>query len=599
MRCAQRGVAEEAMMSNVSVVIPVLRGRTIFVVDKGRPWSIVEHLVLEALTIKEWTAGEMASAANISRRVVVEAYIRLMRAGWVELSHSGGAVTFRANSRGATAAKYVELPAILERKTKPINFIVDLVVGEVYRNHEWSLQQEHALRQRSKKEAFVWIEPKSIRTTLEGDELIDVLLDDDETFVNAEPSGLSRRRFVVVYVKDGIIEGLPAGRELPELRKAILDAAAQNPMPTKDASTVFEVPGPQSRVKSAVPQCWDVDFKTEDLILDGKAHRDLITSVFSEAHSRIFIHSTFIDEQRFLAFLPNIEKSIQRGVHVHVFWGQNEEKDKVVSTQAAVARLRNNPLVARLKDMLIFHPFSTGSHAKLIVADAGGNGEYIAVVGSCNWLTSNFLSYEASVVLRDPRIVREVVKYLSQLSCIHDGVWSNLASELVGICQSLQVVGASSGTNARASIVIGAQHNHFVLRARDEALTRIFVASHRLGPVSGPSVIVPLMVAAEERGIEATVYYCRTVAPLWVKTEEQLVGTAARAGVSVAAVESPRLHAKVLVWDADSILVTSLNWLSADPIELDSLKEIGVWIGSKDVGTVLVDNFASAATKGC
>ena len=36
-------------MSVVRVAIPMLRGKRRFHIDKGRPWSIVEHVVLAAL----------------------------------------------------------------------------------------------------------------------------------------------------------------------------------------------------------------------------------------------------------------------------------------------------------------------------------------------------------------------------------------------------------------------------------------------------------------------------------------------------------------------------------------------------------------------
>jgi hypothetical protein len=49
-------------------------------VDKGRPWSVVEHIILEALTEKAWTAAELAAAGKLPRRVIVESCARLMRA---------------------------------------------------------------------------------------------------------------------------------------------------------------------------------------------------------------------------------------------------------------------------------------------------------------------------------------------------------------------------------------------------------------------------------------------------------------------------------------------------------------------------------------
>ena len=50
-------------------------------VDKGRPWSVIEHVILEALAEKAWTTAELAVAGKLPRRIVIEACARLMRAG--------------------------------------------------------------------------------------------------------------------------------------------------------------------------------------------------------------------------------------------------------------------------------------------------------------------------------------------------------------------------------------------------------------------------------------------------------------------------------------------------------------------------------------
>jgi cardiolipin synthase len=579
-------------VSIISVAIPVWKGRAIFVVDKGRPWSIVEHLLLEALTRSEWTATELATEANISRRVVVEAIIRLMRVGWVELIYSAGFVKFKANSQGIVAAKSTELPSVLERRKKPLNYIVDLITGSVFRYRDWATHNEKDLMERAKNEKFIWLSPGKTHPIPDASDLIDVLLDEDESFVGAEKGGITNR-FVVATVNKGIVDGLPISRDLSDLRVAVLEATKH----LRDESGVvgkIEITPQMLGSTTEAPKVRDIQLSADDLILDGTAHKEALLKALESARSIVFIHSTFIDSERVLEILPAIKKAIQRGVRIHVLWGQNEDIDRIVSTQHSLAKLRKHPDVLALEGYLVFHPFSTGSHAKIIVADKGRMGEYVAIVGSCNWLSSSFKSYEASVRLRDPRIVQDVVGYLSRMSCLHDGIWSPLASELVQICKKLKSAKDSAKTNARAAVVIGAQHNALPLRARDAALHRIFVASHRLGSVSIPSIVTPLISAVSDKRLDAKVYYCRRTLPLKAKTEKQLIEEAGSHGVSVSLIESPRLHAKVLAWDNNSVVISSLNWLSADQSDLESLKEIGIWLEGQDLAKALIDNFALA-----
>lgn len=582
-------------MTVVQVVVPVLRGRTVFVVDRGRHWSIVEHLLLEALCKKGWKASELAQAAGIPRRVVVEAIIRLMRAGWVELNFDKDSTIFRATARGSAVAPNVELPKVPELRKRPTNYIVDLISGGVFRNKDFSPQAEEELKRRAEEENFIWIEPTSWHTPVDVNDALEVLLDPGETFVSAQPGGIFRR-WVVVTVKDGaIVSGLPEKRSLLALRSVILEAAARRLSGSHDQlGAIFEVKEPASELQVKQPVFRAVRFGAKDLIMDGPAHRDIFLKVLKEARSTIFIHSTFISQQHVESLLPYIEEAVERGVKVNIFWGQSEDLDATNTTQAAIAALRRLPSVRRMSEGLVFHPYSTGSHAKLLVADTQKVGEYVAVVGSCNWLTSSFVSYEVSVVLRDPRVVSDVISYLALLSCVHDGVWSDLASEVVQICQDLEKQPSSNSPNATVAIVAGGHHKEFVTRARDEAKERVFVASHRLGAAARPGVIAPLLSAASEKRVISEIYYGRLTAPVKVGSGARLVAHAFELGVEIVLVESPRLHAKVLAWDADNLLVTSLNWLSADQVHLNSLKEIGVFVCAPNVASDLVSNFHAA-----
>lgn len=585
-------------MTVVQVAVPVLRGRTVFMVDRGRHWSIVEHLLLEALVKKGWRATDLALAASIPRRVVVEAMIRLMRAGWVELAFEQSSTIFKATARGVAVAPNSELPKVPELRKRPTNYIIDLLSGEMFRNKDFSTHTEEEVRQRAAKDNLIFIEPSSWHTLTDPNEALRILLDPEETFVSAEPGGILRR-WVVVTMKDGVIvSGLPEKRPLSNLRSKILEAVAQLSVGHSGSQrTVHEVKETASEVKVAEPVCRQVRFSSKDLILDGPAHRNILLKTLKEARSIVFIHSTFISQKHVQELLPHFEEAIERGVKINIFWGQNEELDATNSTQVAIASLRRLPLVRRMNEGLIFHSYSTGSHAKLLVADTQKVGEYVAVVGSCNWLTSNFSSYEASVAIHDPRVVGDVLRYLALISCTHDGAWSDLATEVVQICKDLERQPIDAQPNAKMTVVTGGFHNRFVLRARDEAQIRVFVASHRLGAAAKPGIVAPLISAASKKGIASEVYYCRLTSPVKAASGARLVSDAGAAGVEISPVESPRVHAKVLAWDNDYLLVSSLNWLSADQVQLSGLKELGVFVDAPGVASNFVNNFHTTIGK--
>src|SRR5438034_3974774 len=99
-------------MKSIKVFLPVLKGKISFVVDKGRHWSVVEHLLLDALVKREWSTNALSEHGGLPRRVVIEALVRLMRAGWVELSIDAGEVRFKATEIGKVDVSHSELPKL-------------------------------------------------------------------------------------------------------------------------------------------------------------------------------------------------------------------------------------------------------------------------------------------------------------------------------------------------------------------------------------------------------------------------------------------------------------------------------------------------------
>jgi len=576
-------------MKTVKVFLPVLRGRISFIVDRGRHWSVVEHLLLDALTRREWSMSTLAEHGKLPRRVVIEALVRLMRAGWVELSVEKGDVNFRATEIGKMAAKHDELPKLSDLQKRPTNYILDMVCGEIFRNRDLLTQSEEEIKKTHDRRNCVWVEPRDWHTEVEVNEALQVLLDNDETFVSGQPGGIFRR-WVMVVVRGGrIVSGLPENRTLDKLRTVALQAAGD----AEDENTVHVTPPDEHELERVqLPQAavWDIGFSLQDLVLGGPAHRKTLLHMLETAKTHLYIHSTFISAERVLDLLAPIQAAIDRGVHIHIFWGQNEEFEELATTRTAIGNLRKHHQIQELAEHLTFHPYSTGSHAKLLLADAGANGEYVAVSGSCNWLTSSFESYEASVVLRDPRMVDEVVRCFGRLVCMHDGLWSDLAGDIVRISGSLKKAPLLKVTG-QGSILSGAQHNHLVLRARDEACQSILLVSHRLGVAAGPGILAPLQsAAAATPQLAVEIYYCRKTAPVRKRDERRLTEAALDSGVSLTPVQSPRVHAKILIWDDNNAVITSLNWLSADQTQSSSLSEIGVHLRVEGIGRYISEH---------
>lgn len=581
-------------MATVRVAVPAFKFRLKLHLNKGRPWSVIEHVILQALVRHGWTIGELETAGALPRRVVIEALVRLMRAGWVELTHGEKAITFSATSVGLTVAPLADLPNAPKRIVRPVGFVVDGVSGAVFGNRDLFLHEDYVLSELEQSESIIRLKPDAERFRYDLEEVQKVLLDHDELFVAFTGTGeRAAQRYALVTVRDGeIVDGLPA-RDLKRLRQVVLNAAGVSP------ATGSSISAPSTAADGLItdvgaPQERSIRFAKSDVILDSEKHLQLLKETLDNAATRVFIHSTFIKADYVSRIIPEIRAAAQRGVRIDILWGQNEDLAEIVSSRKAIDALRNDDAVKAIGDLLTIHAFSTKSHAKIIVADSRKGQPYLAVVGSCNWLSSGFVSYEASVVVRDPPIVADIVRVLANISHAHNGIWSDLTNELTRLAELISEQPSLKSPNATACVVIGAHHNRFVLRARDEAHERIFLTSHRLGPSSENAVVAPLIKAAKDGKVSSSIYFCRSTGAVKHTAKRRIIEQAAASNVRVEPIESPRLHAKILAWDSDCILITSLNWLSADPASRNEPKEVGLWIRGAGLADLVIDNFVTA-----
>ena len=581
-------------MSVVRVAIPVLHGRRRFHFDKGRRWSIIEHVLLDALSRSESTASKLAGQAGVPRRVAIEAVIRLMRAGWVEMMPNTAGVSFRSTPNGKLAAALEELPSVPRRLSRVMNFVVDQITGTIYRSRELTFYHDHVVAERATKEAIVYIERPGEVYDTQVRPLVEALFLDDERFVSMDWDGdrLSAR-WSLVTVRDSEPEGLPLRAPLA-LGHAVRQAAIAAPATgtsERPISVPIASPG-RFRTDERLGEHL-VDISGRDLVLGGEEHKDTFKKVLLGARHRVLIHSTFISEERFMDALPEMETALGRGVTIDVLWGQDDSAADVRSSRVAVGRIQE-ALSTRGVDRLRIHPFSTGSHCKVLISDVGDGGAIAAWVGSCNWLSSGFQSFEGSIRLRGESIVANVVDQIAELSKGVNGHWTDLTNELGALAANLRSRAKPTTGRARAEIVLGTGHAELVRQARDESRTRMFVVSHRFGAAGTPAVLIPAMVAAKARGVQVSVYYATASTSFGGENAAAATIEASKGGVEIRPVRKPRVHAKLLAWDDDAVVITSQNWLSADPSDSRPLQEMGVFVRAPGLANNLIDRFDAA-----
>jgi hypothetical protein len=144
----------------------MLRGKRRFHVEKGRRWSVVEHLMLDAVVRRPSSAAELSQRSSLPRRIVVEAFIRLMRVGWVELTAGERGPVFTATAAGKAQCEAGELRAVTTLRGRWMSFAVDQVAGNVFRGREVFVHNPNKLTKAPEADALVYL-TRSVRHAVE------------------------------------------------------------------------------------------------------------------------------------------------------------------------------------------------------------------------------------------------------------------------------------------------------------------------------------------------------------------------------------------------------------------------------------------------
>ncbi len=578
-------------MSIVHIIFPLLRGKRRFKIEKGRRWSVIEHLLLQALSTQARSASDLAKLSSLPRRMIVEAVTRLMRVGWVELSASSSSIRFVATSTGKERAFDEELPRSFTPLAKYRSFYIDDRTGCAFRVQDIQRCREQDVPLNNEEQ----IVRRISRQGLDPENLMEVfnaIEGADEFIVDVYPSAsrLVQMQGIITY-RDGIAEGMP-----PRAPRAFVDyIESEYEKARADASiagTALVAARPIADAQPRQNAAKEFLFDNSDVIIDGEQNRQAFEKILRGARERIIVHSGFVTAN-VKAVLPTLLTAAGRNVRIDLFCGQDENEGERRSSEDGIAEIKVRLAGTGLKDRFHIHPFSTESHSKFVIADDRAQG-WVGLLGSCNWLASSYENLETSLKIRDSRFVAEIVGALSQMARGRQGIWTESSIHFAVLSKKIAELPEKPGRKARMSLVYTDDHADCVMRAAEEAQSRIFVVSHQFGVAGGPVTVFPLLDKAKDKNVDVSLFYSKaagkkTAADLLVLRERY-----GEMGLSLKSVERPRVHAKVLGWDDDNLVISSFNWLSVDPSDHKPYREIGVHVSYRSIASNFMRDFELA-----
>lgn len=568
------------------VAIPVVIDSLKITVDQGRFFSAIEHAILFSLTKKSQSAVEIAQRANLPKRIIVSAIIRLMQVGWVDVLEERHAIYFRSTELGLKAASKIELPAQSEPKTFWIKYALDLYTSAVFNARELFLKWKNELS------VNTIVLPHHINDSLFPDAyIIEQLLNANQKLVKVNTEGAHRRtKYCVFRLEDGNIDDLPVNAPdgySDSIALAVEDIQSKN----KCRVVGLEI------AERGLPNLeFDVLLKPDDIIMGGKQNKLIFESSIEKAQEKLIILSTFLHSDCLDNYFEGFKSAALRNVEIYILWGKDGSDEDQVETKDLAGSFRKRIKDEGLERNITILPYSVRSHAKILIAD-DGCGNLFTVMGSCNWLATKFLSCDASIRVRDGVFTGQVIAEIERMVSSPGAHRSSIAIELTRLALTAKSQTRMGESNSTLKLVLGSEHNDMMLKARDSATSNITVQSHRLSSTAQASIVEPCK-ASVKSGVNIELIYERfdksySDDPYFSNLVTELSGCS----ILIKQIDKRkgRAHAKLLLWDNDNAVITSHNWMSRDPADKDKYSEMGVYISKVGICSTITESKAYKA----
>lgn len=583
---------------SVRVAIPVHRVRCRIWTDELRNWSVVHEALMLSLADAPYSLEALGHHTSLPRQVVAAAVVRLMRHRLVEVVLADGAVAFQASPVGVRLTKGGRpLPQFPREVTRWLSVVVERYSGCCFLRREVQTIPARELDRLRAKDSRLRVvditnEQTEISHRIIFPALVDIVekggdrrllrVDDRTAFVRED-------QFMLVSVIDGVPK-LPSSSRA-ELKVLVADTAASQST-SFDVLTVLDTEAERSGSTFAPVAC---EISPSDIVIGGTAHGQALRDIINGAWSRVVIHSTFLDVEKFRLLSEIIRAACARRVKFDLLWGA-EAEDPTTGRNASSALAISQEVEAdpTLRGSVRMRMATTGSHAKIAMADQA-DGSWLAAVGSCNWLASPFQMVEASIILRHPLAVADVITVL-QRTVGRRPLADGLANELAITANDLRRDPPEPAGNARVTVLVGGDHEALMRRASGEAADRLLICSHRIGANVRPAAILPAALASR-RGAEVSLLYTQPSKPM-TRQEARAIGIeAADDGVRLVHASKTPAHGKVLLWTPDNLAATSHNWGSASTDHTFPYAEVGIHVCAPGLASVILEKFETIYPK--
>ncbi|OTQ69910.1 hypothetical protein B6D17_09655 [Gilliamella apis] len=624
-RSPQKKRKKKPQKSIYYLIVPFYFNRGEFSFQKKGQWTVLDLLILRALSIKNYTLDELVDYTNLNKKLLVQIIIPFLKLKWVTLIQQDNKITLHCTDVGRKRSLMDELPVnnksyvrtrdylgnmftseyIGLTVNKDINYYTKSQIIEFSRGKEnqffWldkykKIPQNNNIIEYSKIEKFVtfpnedYLKPikpacffeqtKYLIFTFKISEIQNRLSIETYFYQNYSISSqdLTRKYFY----NNTFIDFLK--KEFEYIYNFKKENKSNN---NQDSYRSIETNNLDNLIEFKIPR------DTFEVIYGGDKHRNIFFDVINNARNYLIIQSTFIGQWMLEEIRDSLLSASKRDVKITILLGKDDYNFDDPNLKKFIVFF--DELNKASNGLISLHETQTGSHSKTIICEHKEHG-HIALVGSCNWLYTNFNRFEVSVIFYNAEVVKKIIEINSILALgKYQSVPSSLNIELRELSDRIKINKGSIKNLVSIHIVYKNKHSHYVEQAKD-ATHRVYLISDKFNKTVHRSIWDVLKKIPDDKKFKFFAYYSSD------NKEYKLTHQAIKEYGEELLKLNPNLklyqdtskrrnHAKILAWDSDNLLITSLNWLSADATinesSFEKYHEIGIYIKQENI----VDDF--------
>lgn len=637
----------------LKLAIPFFYGKNKFTITRKSQWSVLDLLFLRKISELPVSLETLEDYSNLKRQIVVQIVLPFVSNNWVEIIPIENTYVFSITELGKYISQFDAIPQFSEEYFRTRDYIFDPIGNRYYgllKNSPLKVESYLRIQELIKDGVKIKVMNLPAKSCFPNiDEVKKCITYSDEhvediEFVNGIVT-LNETRYVLL---DTVLDKKKKTIEFNEDYSNIFTVELLNAVKLKFDFLVDQVikelndsedKNIASNIESNINQFvldskapllkfYEVANKNIETIYGGNDHRLIFLDLIIKSTKYLIIHSTFISERslydknmnKWTEISLELKNALKRGVEVTILFGkdrpdtddldENEDEkrqsklikslEEIYKIEKLLDRFNKECIEENITPLQLNDHKKTGSHSKYIITHHSEWGLTL-LLGSCNFFYSNFDRFEASVVIKDPQVVHDFLR-ISSILCsakdFHSNDLHNYFSDLAKDISLNNQVFNDSDNISNVAIIYKNQHYSLIDKAKVNARKIIFITSDKLSEVS----IKPIFDSIKNNMNAKKIVFFSEKSEIFTHEDELNLRKLLRKPEYKIDIQlhNPKInprkknHSKVLVWDEDDIVISSLNWLSANASAnnaTDPYHEIGIYIQSSGIGRGFIKAF--------